>query len=134
MPSIGDIANDVARSLYEYRILVAVVSILLAILLAVVAQRLGWLAAARRHPRRTGSIAVAALLVALPMGWYLGSPIFIRTSLVEAGPLGAGAAKPTPAVSLPSHPAPSVVPRGPFTSRSWSSFWPRAIASSWSAS
>ena len=45
------------------------------------------------------------------MGWYLGSPIFIRTSLVEAGPPGATAAPP-PAVSLPSHPAPSVVPTG----------------------
>ena len=111
MPSIGDIANDVARSLYEYRIPVAVASIVLAILLVVVAQRLGWLAAARRHPRRTGSIAVAALAVALPMGWYLGSPIFIRTSLVEAGPLGAAAA-PTPSISRPSDPAPSVVPTG----------------------
>jgi hypothetical protein len=111
MSSIGDIANDVARSLYEYRVPVAVASIVLAILLAVVAQRLGWLAAARRHPRRTGSIAVAALLVALPMGWYLGSPIFIRTSLVEAGPLGAAASQ-TPSISHPSIPAPSVVPTG----------------------
>ena len=109
MTSIGDIANDVAHSLYEYRIPVAIASIVLAILVVVVAQRLGWLAAARRHPRRTGSIAIAALLVALPMGWYLGSPIFIRTSLVEAGPRGAAAA-PTPAKSLPSDSAPSVVP------------------------
>src|SRR5688572_20384038 len=91
MPSIGDIANDIARTLYEFRIPVAIVSIALAVLAVVVAHRLGWIAAARRHPRRTGVLMAIALAVALPVGWYLGSPIFIRTSLVEAGPIVAGA-------------------------------------------
>ena len=36
----------------------------------------------------------------LPVGWYLGSPIFIRTSLVEAAPARC-AASPTPATSRP---------------------------------
>ena len=110
MPSIGDIANDIARTLYEFRIPVAIGSIALAVLVVVVAYRLGWIAAARRHPRRTGVVAAVALAVALPVGWYMGSPIFIRTSLVEAGPSVAA----TPAVSaIPSiAPAPSVVPSG----------------------
>ncbi len=108
MPSIGDIANDIARTLYEFRIPVAIGSIVLAILVAVVAHRLGWVAAARRHPGRTGVVAAIALAVALPLGWYLGSPIFIRTSLVEPGPTIPA----TPAASaVPSiAPAPSVVP------------------------
>ncbi|MEJ7697417.1 MAG: DM13 domain-containing protein [Candidatus Limnocylindrales bacterium] len=42
-----------------------------------------------RHPRRTGTILALFLVVALPVGWYLGSPIFVRTSLVEAAPLAA---------------------------------------------
>jgi hypothetical protein len=113
MPSIGDIANDIARTLYEFRIPVAIVSIALAVLAVVVAYRLGWIAAARRHPRRTGVLTAVALAIALPVGWYLGSPIFIRTSLVEAGPTVAA----TPAASADSAvpsiaPAPSVVLSG----------------------
>jgi hypothetical protein len=116
MPSIGDIANDIAHTLYEFRIPVAIGSIALALLAVVVAYRLGWIAAARRHPRRTGVVAAVALAVALPVGWYLGSPIFIRTSLVEAGPTvpAAPAIPSVPSVSaVPSiAPAPSVVPPG----------------------
>ena len=63
--------------------------------------RLGWIAAARRHPGRTGAVAAVALAVALPVGWYLGSPIFIRTSLVEAEP--AVAARPPRRPSPPPH-------------------------------
>jgi Electron transfer DM13 len=113
MPSIGDIANDIARTLYEFRIPVAIVSIALAVLVVVVAYRLGWIAAARRHPRRTGVLMAIALAVALPVGWYLGSPIFIRTSLVEAGPIVAGAPVASAVAAIPSiAPAPSVVLSG----------------------
>ena len=116
MPSIGDIANDIARTLYEFRIPVVIVSITLAVLVVVVAHRLGWIAAARRHPRRTGVLVAVALAMALPLGWYLGSPIFIRTSLVEAGPT-IPASRVAPAVSaIPSlAPAPSNGPSGPPT-------------------
>ena len=108
MASLGDIANDVARTLYELRVAVAIVSIAVAALVVVLAHRLGWIAAARRHPRRTGLVAAAALVVLLPAGWYLGSPIFVRTSLVEAGPTAPSAtASPT---AIPSNDTePSVV-------------------------
>jgi hypothetical protein len=112
MASIGDIANDLAHTLYEFRIPVAIGSIVVAILLVFVARRLGWIAAARRHPRRTGVVVAATLAVMLPLGWYLGSPIFIRTSLVEAGPVGAPGSV-APASAAPSNlPAPSAVPTG----------------------
>jgi len=107
MPSIGDIANDIARTLYEFRIPVAIASIALAIVAVVVAYRLGWIAAARRHPLRTGIVLAAALAVMVPVGWYLGSPIFIRTSLVEAVPTA-----PTVSAVPTIAPAPSVVPSG----------------------
>jgi len=109
MPSIGDIANDVARALYEFRIPVAVGSIVVVVLAILVAHRRGWLAAARRHPGRTGALVVSLLAVMLPVGWYLGSPIFIRTSLVEAGPTAASA---PPAAPPSIVPAPSAVPTG----------------------
>lgn len=125
MPSIGDLANDIAHALYEFRVPVAIASVGLVLLAAVVARRLGWVRAARRHPGRTGAIVVCALAVMAPVGWYLGSPIFIRTSLVEAEPGsgngGAGqSASPTgvaptstaqPASALPStEAAPSAAP------------------------
>ena len=113
MPSIGDIANDIARTLYEFRIPVAIASIVVATLAVVLAYRLGWIAAARRHPRRTAVLVAVALAVMLPVGWYLGSPIFIRTSLVEAGPTVPVTLAP-PAASATSSiaPARSVRPSG----------------------
>lgn len=98
MPSIGDIGNDIAHALYEFRVPVAIASVGLVLLAAVVARRLGWVQDARRHPGRTGAILVCALAVMAPVGWYLGSPIFIRTSLVEAEP-GAGYGGAGPAAS-----------------------------------
>ena len=109
MTSIGDIANDVAHALYEFRIPVAVGSIVVVILAILVAHRRGWLAAARRHPGRTGVLVVSLLAVVLPVGWYLGSPLFIRTSLLEAGPVAASA---PPAAPPSIVPAPSAVPTG----------------------
>ncbi len=109
MPSVGDIANDIARALYEFRVAVAIASVGLVVLAVVVAYRLGWIAAARRHPHRTGAVAAAFLAVALPIGWYLGSPVFIRTSLVEAQPSVVPVpAAPAASAAPTNQPAPSV--------------------------
>lgn len=118
MPSIGDIANDVARLLYEFRIPVAIGSILGAIAVIALARRLGWFAAARRHPGRTAVLAVAFLAVTGPVGWYLGSPIFIRTELVEPEPVAVASSAPSVApspgpASPPPTSAPSDVPSPP---------------------
>ena len=110
MPSIGDIANDIARTLYELRIPVALASIGILVGAVVVAHRRGWFAAARRHPGRTAIVGAALLAVMVPAGWYLGSPIFIRTSLVEPGPGAAAATAEPPAASPSNPPAPSAVP------------------------
>ncbi len=119
--SIGDLANDVAAALYEQRIAVAVLSIVGAVALIVVAQRLGWFAAAARHPRRTALAAALAVVVLAPVTWYLAAPIFIRTELVEPAPIGAigpsisppPATSPPPAVDptpLPASAAPTTTP------------------------
>jgi len=97
LPSIGDLANDLAQALYENRVPVAIGSIVVAVTLVILALRLGWVAAARRHPGRTGVVVVIALLVVLPVGWYLGSPIIVRTSLVEALPISAPVPSAAPA-------------------------------------
>ena len=102
--SIGDLANDIARTLYEQRVLVAIVSIVAVVVVAWLARRLGWITAARRHPARTGILAVGAFALAMPVGWYLGSPVFIRTSLVEALPSAVPLASNPPAPSAAASP------------------------------
>jgi hypothetical protein len=52
-------------------------------------------------------LALALLAVVVPTGWYLGSPLFIRTSLAEAAPTFAPATTGAPSLT----PAASDVPR-----------------------
>ncbi len=130
MPSIGDLANDLAQAVYQNRIPVAIGSIAVAVALVILALRLGWVAAARRHPGRTGVVVVIALLVALPVGWYLGSPIIVRTSLVEALPLSAPVPSAAPAASpLSTSPASPAAPRPAATAATPTPFAATTIAS-----
>lgn len=129
MPSIGDLANDLAQAVYQNRIPVAIGSIAVAVALVILALRLGWVAAARRHPGRTGVVIVIALLVGLPVGWYLGSPIIVRTSLVEALPLSAPVPSAASAVPLSTSPASPAAPRPAATAATPTPFAATTIAS-----
>lgn len=86
MEIIGELERLFATSLYPNRVLVAVGLVVGLGLLSVVAWRRGWLAAARRHPARTAALLIVLLAVGGPAAWYLGSPLFIRTVLVEPAP------------------------------------------------
>jgi hypothetical protein len=105
--------DDLARAffdfLYDQRVAIALATAMAVVVAAVVAWRRGWFAAARRHPGRTGVLVAVAVAVGLPLTWYLASPIWIRTSLVEAGPSAAPVA---PAQSAPvaSSPPPTPAP------------------------
>ncbi len=79
--------------------LLVVAAIVLA--LAATARRLGWIQAARRHPRATVAIVVPLLAIALPLGWYLTSPLVLSASIDEAPPVVATAG------ASPELPAPS---------------------------
>ncbi|MEX1173015.1 MAG: DM13 domain-containing protein [Chloroflexota bacterium] len=129
MPSIGDIANDIARTLYEVRIPVAIASVALAIALAAAAHRLGWIAAARRHPGRSAVALVVALAIALPTGWYLGSPIFIRTSLVEDLPTVSPAPVASPSPDSTAAPSATGAPTAPSSPPTPTPFVPATVAS-----
>ena len=101
MNLIGDLERLFATSLYPLRVPIAIGLGLALVGLVLVARRRGWLAAAGRHPGRTGAIAVVALAITLPIAWYLASPLFIRTELVE--PLSAAVSESaTPAPAAPS--------------------------------
>ena len=86
MESLADLQRAFFDGLYTNRIPVAIGSIVIAVVVLVIAWRAGWFAAARRHPGRSGVLLVAVLAVGLPLTWYLASPIWIRTELIEPEP------------------------------------------------
>ncbi len=86
MQFLGDLERFAATSLYPWRYVIAAVAAVAVIGLLVVAIRRGWLAAARRHPGRSVAAAVAVIVVLAPAAWYFGSPLIIRTELVEPAP------------------------------------------------
>lgn len=93
---IGDLERAFATNLYPLRVPIAI-GLLAAFVVAVyVARRRGWFAAARRHPARTTVLAIAVLAIGVPVGWYLGSPLFIRTALVEPAPIASDVAPAAP--------------------------------------
>jgi electron transfer DM13 len=101
MNVVGDFERLFATGLYPLRVPVAVGLLVALVGLLVVARRRGWIAIVRRHPLRTGSVVALALLVSLPVGWYLASPLFIRTELVEPLPVAVTGSGPagTPAAA-----------------------------------
>ena len=113
MELLGDLERFVATTLYPLRLPLAALAVAVAVILAVVAVRRGWLAAARRHPGRTVVVLLLAALVIAPTTWYLGSPLLVRTELNEPPPAAiAGAPDPTnPAAADPSA-GPSDSPAG----------------------
>jgi Electron transfer DM13 len=99
---------------------IAVASIAIALAFFLIAWRRGWFAAARRHPVRSGIALVVAVVIGAPLGWYLASPIWIRTSLVEAAP--------TPAPSPTQAPKPPSATAAPTASATAPPFAPTTIA------
>lgn len=83
MEFLGDIERFVATSLYPNRVPIAIGLVIVAVLLAVVARRRRWDLVVRRNPRRSLAVAIPALIVGVPLAWYLGSPLFITTELNE---------------------------------------------------
>jgi hypothetical protein len=107
MDAIGTLGREFFTALYDLRIPVAIGSLVAAGSLVALALRNGWFTAARRHPWRSGAVLAIAVAVGAPATWYLASPIWIRTSLIEAAPTVA----PAPVAS--ADPAPSVAQAAP---------------------
>jgi hypothetical protein len=122
MESLDDLQRAFFDGLYTYRIPVAVGSIVVAVVVLAIAWRAGWFAAARRHRGRSGVLLAVVLAVGLPLTWYLASPIWIRTELIEPEPAAEVVAVVTPAPSTSTAPTASVAPQP-------TPFAPRAISS-----
>lgn len=121
MELIGELERIFASSIYPNRGPVAALLVVAFVVLAIVAQRRGWFAAARRHPGRTAAASVLALAVLGPIAWYLGSPLFISTTVDEPPPV---AAAPSPSAAAAGSPSTPVGPAttGPATTERSGSF------------
>jgi Electron transfer DM13 len=105
MDTIGALGRAFFGALYDYRLAAVVVASLAGAITIGLATRRGWFAAGRRHPARTGAVLALMLAVGLPLTWYLASPLFLRTSLVEAEDAAAPSLAPRPPSVAPSSPA-----------------------------
>jgi hypothetical protein len=103
---VGDLERLFAGSLYPLRMPLFVAGIVVLALVVRIARRRGWLVAARAHPGRSTLVLAPILAVALPLSWYLASPLFITTTIDEAPPV----AVLSPASSAP---VPSQLPVSP---------------------
>lgn len=111
MEAIGELLEPITTNLYAWRVPIALASIGAVALLGLVGRRRGWVGWARRNPGRAGMVIVLALVLGGPIAWYLASPVFLRTSLVEAAPTVAPPADPsTPAPSAATSDAPTAPP------------------------
>ena len=101
MEWLGDLERAFAQSLYPLRVPIAIGLAVGFTAFVLIARRRGWFAAARRHPARAAALAAAFLAATLPAAWYLGSPLFVRTALVEPAPTVAPGPTRTGVVSSP---------------------------------
>lgn len=133
MTWLGDLGSGVLGAAYAFRIPLAILGFVGFVVVAAIARRRGWVGAIRRHPGRSAAILVPLLAIALPVGWYLTSPLVLSASVNEAPPVvaslpssaaptpstrpdpTAGAASPSPTAAAPSPTAVALVERsGPF--------------------
>ena len=112
MNVIGDLERLFATSLYPLRVPIAIGLFVMVVALVILARRRGWCAVARRHPGTTTALIAVVLAIGLPVGWYLASPLFIRTELIEPGPVGVAVA-PSASPSIAVTPSPSVMASAP---------------------
>jgi hypothetical protein len=103
---IGDLERAFAAAIYPNRLLIAAVGVVGIGLLIVVARRRRWHRVLRAHPRATLVAAIVAAATLAPSGWYLGSPLFLSSSIDDAPPVIA-AITPTPTPSSSAAASPS---------------------------
>ena len=110
MSILGDVGGGLLALLYDYRYLAMALGAAAVIGVLLLARRYHWASIARRHPVASAIAGVVALVVFAPVAWYLVSPIWIRTELVEP-PVAAAEPSASPATPEPTaEPATSSAP------------------------
>ena len=109
MAWLYDLGSALLGAIVAQPLIALVVGALIATGLAAIARRRGWLGRVRRHPRATVAVLVPLLAIALPIGWYLTSPLVLSAAINEPPPVVAGAS--TPSSSVAASVPPSREPR-----------------------
>jgi hypothetical protein len=109
---LGDLGSAVLGAAYSFRVVIAIAAVAVAVALAITARRRRWLGRARRHPLRSAAILIPTLAIALPVGWYLASPLILSTTIDEPAPIAAATGSPSvsPRASVAPSVSESVVP------------------------
>jgi hypothetical protein len=130
MSSLADVGSTILGALYAQRVAVAVIGAAALVAIAAIARRRGWIQAGRRHPGRSAAVLIPALAIALPMGWYLGSPLILSSTIDEPVPAAISAAASTaPGAGPPTvSTAPSLSSTGATPSRIPASAPPTLLA------
>jgi hypothetical protein len=100
MELFGDLERLFVGVIWPVRVPLAIALVVGMAFLVFIAWRRGWFASARRHPRPVVVGLVLVLAMAGPLGWILGSPLFIRTELVEESPVAMAASTGSTATTL----------------------------------
>jgi hypothetical protein len=93
---IYDLGSKVLGFGAAHPLLTFVAVLAAAFVLAILARRLGLFALARRRPRATLALLVPMLAIALPLAWYLASPLVLSASIDEPPPIAAAATEVAP--------------------------------------
>jgi hypothetical protein len=102
MSVVGDLERLFAGSLYPLRVPLFIGGVVIAVLGIRAASRRGWFAVARANPGPATVVLALILAVTLPLGWYLGSPLFITTRIDEAPPVAVASVSPAATAAAPS--------------------------------
>jgi len=113
MQWLDDLGSAFFGALYDNRLVVAGVGVIAAVVIAWIAWRRGWVSVARRRPRRAAAIGIPVLVVAIPLAWYLASPLVLSTTVDEPAPVAIASRPPSPPGAPSSDaPIPSRAPSG----------------------
>lgn len=111
MELIGDLERAFASMIYPNRLLVAIIGAVILVGIVVLARRRRWDLVATRHPGRTLVTVLVAAAIIGPLGWYLGSPLILSTTIDEAPPVAAASPSPAaPSASLSAGSGPTTEP------------------------
>jgi len=83
MELIGELERSLLPLIFPLRVPILVATVAGLGFVAWIAWRRRWVEGLRSHPRATVAGVAIALVVGLPVTWYLGSPLVVRTELVE---------------------------------------------------
>ncbi len=100
MEIFGDLERFFVDVIWPVRVPLAIALVVGMAVFVYIAWRRGWFAVARAHPRPVVVGLVLFFAIAGPLGWVLGSPLFIRTELVEETPVAVAASSGGTATTL----------------------------------